>query len=203
MAVRLMMVAALAAALVAPISALALGGRALSRARASSTACRAGFGKAAPEGAAAKKGRAPLNAKKQWDRYADLAKKDGMLAEVAVRKDDASEWKAVGRVNGAAGCTPVAAAARQRVLIGEHGKRVHLSLMQLGSKAAVQVGVRPEEGADFTLVSKADDDAALVDTDVGFEGTPDKLSGYYCHYVDGRIAQFGTATAVGSEGAQI
>ena len=53
-------------------------------------------------------------------------------------------------------------------------------------------GCRPAEGAAYVLVGKGDD-TVTDDSLVGFEGVPDANTGYYCNYVDGRLAQFGSA----------
>jgi hypothetical protein len=172
-------------------SALALGSpgqRFAARVR-PSTALGAGFGKTAGGGGAAVR-RGPLNAKRQWDKYADLSRKGASTAEVAVRKDATSDWRAVGRVC-AADCTALAAAARQRSLIAEHGKRLHLSLMQLG-KAPVQVGCRTDAAAEYEVVGKAEDSVG-AGAEYGFEGIADPPSGYYCHYKDGKLSQSGSA----------
>lgn len=153
----------------------------------------AGFGKpAAGGGAAAKRGGAPLKAKKQWDRHTALVKKGAVLADVAARKDPDADWLLVGTVCAPDAAAARGAAARQRALIAEHAKRLHLPLQQLGKKAAVQVGYRPAAGAEFEPVKG--EDGADIDADaIGFEGVSDPGSGFYCHYQDGRVVQAGSA----------
>ncbi|KAJ1628757.1 hypothetical protein T492DRAFT_141147 [Pavlovales sp. CCMP2436] len=144
------------------------------------TAVSAGFGKGEAKAGDSKTAKGKLNGQKQWDRYIDLAKRGGIVVEVAVRKDAESEWKTVGRVCAVAELPAAAAAARQRVLIEEHGKRVHLGVMAEMGKAPLQVGVRAADG--FELVGKKDRALVSSDEQLGFEGLPDTRTGYYCHY---------------------
>ncbi|KAJ1628984.1 hypothetical protein T492DRAFT_1013964 [Pavlovales sp. CCMP2436] len=160
------------------------------------TAVSAGFGKST--GSEAKTAKGKLNAKKQWDRFVDLSKDGGGTAEVAVRKDAESEWKPIGRVCAVAELPVVAAAARQRSLIEEHGKRVHLALLAQVGKAPLQVGIRVTAEASFELVGK-EDNTASADSQIGFEGLPDPKTGYYCMYTDGRLITSGSASSGGVE----
>ncbi|KAJ1628755.1 hypothetical protein T492DRAFT_841342 [Pavlovales sp. CCMP2436] len=156
------------------------------------TAVSAGFGKGEAKAGDSKTAKGKLNAKKQWDRYIDLAKSGGAVAEVAVRKDAEFEWKTVGRVCAVAELPAAAAAARQRALIEEHAKRIYLALLAEVGKAPLQVGVRVADG--FELVGK--EDRALVSSEqLGFEGLPDPRTGYYCHYDNGRLQSSDSAKA--------
>ncbi|KAG8466086.1 hypothetical protein KFE25_005656 [Diacronema lutheri] len=158
----------------------------MARARPLTTACRAGFGKAGPAAASAPPKK--LTAKKQWDRFADLVKKGAQVAEVAVRKDEEGAWRPVGRVCATADATPLGAVTRQRALVEEHGRRLHLALVAQTGKAPLQVGFRPAEGAEFELLAKKAPDAAPIsDVEIGFEGLPDPATGYYCSYKDGKL----------------
>lgn len=115
-------------------------------------------------------------------------RKGATLCEVAVRKDDDGAWKATGRVCLAEGVSAQGAVTRQRALIEEHGKRLHLALASQAGKALLQVGYRPADGADFAPVGKKGaDDVPVDDAEIGFEGLPDPASGYYCSYKDGKL----------------
>jgi hypothetical protein len=118
-----------------------------------------------------------MTMKSQWEAYMQLSSQGATAAAVAVRKDDSSEWKPVGHVCVTNGGGTTAAAARQRALIAEHGKRVHLALKALG-KAPVQVGVRVAVGTTtaYAVVGKEDD--TLPDgVQCGFEGVADASTG--------------------------
>lgn len=120
-----------------------------------------------------------------------MLKKGAELSEVAVRKDAAAPWKPTGRICVLPGVSPLGAAMRQKALIEEHGKRIHIALAVEVGKAPLQVGVRPAPEAEFEPLGKKSADVPEVsDEEIGFEGTPDPASGYYCSYKDGRIANF-------------
>lgn len=154
----------------------------------------AGFGKGpvtGKSGGAVPK-RPPLKAKRQWDRFTDLARGSATTTtvEVGARKDAGASWLTVGQVR-VEGDAVAAAVARQRSLIAEHGKRLHLALKQVG-KAPLQVGYRASPDEQFIPISRADE-TELSDAAFGFEGTADPDSGFYCHYAGGRLVQSGSA----------
>lgn len=81
------------------------------------------------------------------------------------------------------------AVAMQRGLIVEHAKR--LLPLQVKPKDLVEWGYKASDSDDdeWSLVDKSvvDDGPKGVEKKVGFEGTPDPNSGFYCHYSGGRL----------------
>ncbi|KAL7485105.1 hypothetical protein ACHAW6_010708 [Cyclotella cf. meneghiniana] len=153
----------------------------------------AGFASSKVKGGASGSKLPKLKAKSQWDRYADL--KNCQKARVGVRIKDSDEWMEVGRVKSENDEFTEVAVARQRALIAEHAKRLYL--VQIPPNAVLEWGyVMPKEGddddigsGDWILVdkSKGDDAPSGIEKKIGFEGKPDKNTGFYCYYHEGRI----------------
>jgi len=125
-----------------------------------------------------------------FSRYCDKLK-GAKIFPVAVRVvdgDDKGEWLEVGRVKSEGDEYTEIAVATQRGLIAEHAKR--LLPLQVKPKDVVEWGYRAAGSDDeWSLVNKKVVDGAPkgVEKKVGFEGTPDPNSGFYCHYSGGRI----------------
>mmetsp|Transcript_46172 Transcript_46172/g.90171 ORF Transcript_46172/g.90171 Transcript_46172/m.90171 type:complete len:239 (+) Transcript_46172:105-821(+) len=132
-----------------------------------------------------------LNAKTQWDRYLDLA---GATAHpVAVRTVGADDWIGVGDVRSAGDAETAAAVAVQRGLLVEHARRLYPGRLRRGDTVEWGYGAPGGDdggGRTFVAVDKTvlDGAPAGVEGRVGFEGTPDPKSGFYCSPDAGRIS---------------
>lgn len=149
----------------------------------------AGFGKSSNQNkkkkSSAKPSVVPLKPKSQWDRFKDF--KQSTAIRVAVRKTDGA-WMEVGRVKAKEDTldAQIAAVTIQRALIAEHAKRLYP--LQIQSKDKVEWGyaVTTSDDNDFVVVNVKQVNVDGVDAkSVGFEGTPDPVTGYYCHYENG------------------
>ena len=128
-------------------------------------------------------------------RYCDKLK-GAKIFPVAVRVvngEEKGEWLEVGRVKSEGDEFTEVAVAMQRGLIAEHAKR--LLPLQVKPKDMVEWGYRTigdnddDEEPSWSIVDKSvcDDAPKGVDKKIGFEGTPDPNSGFYCHYSGGRL----------------
>lgn len=149
----------------------------------------AGFGKSSEKGKkkASSSTTVALKPKSQWDRFKDF--KQSTAIRVAVRKIDGA-WMEVGRIKAKDDTldAQIAAVTLQRALIAEHAKRLYP--LQILNKDKIEWGY-----AASTSSSEDDDFVAInvkqVKVDgfdpksIGFEGTPDPVTGYYCHYENG------------------
>ncbi|KAL9179576.1 hypothetical protein ACHAXT_008866 [Thalassiosira profunda] len=150
-----------------------------------STALAAGFGGGASK-KGSKKAKIPkLNAKAQWDRFADLKGCEKIVVGVRLRGED--EWLKVGKVRSEGDGNTNAAVARQRALIAEHSKRIYP--VKIPANAVLEWGRM--DGEEWVLVDKASGDEAAkgIEKKVGFEGIADKATGFYCYYHEGRIVE--------------
>ena len=107
-----------------------------------------------------------------------------------VNGDEKGEWLEVGRVKSEGDEFTEVAVAMQRGLIAEHAKR--LLPLQVKPKDMVEWGYRATNSDDEPSWSPVDksvcDDAPKgVEKKIGFEGSPDPNSGFYCHYSSGRL----------------
>lgn len=85
------------------------------------------------------------------------------------------------------------------ILILQHAKR--LFPLQLSTKDRLEWGYCPAaDGADWVVVDKAvlDGISAGSEKRMGFEGTPDPATGYYCVYNEGRLVSSGGADKDGN-----
>lgn len=164
----------------------------------------AGFGNTNKKSIAAKKSTgAVLKPKAQWDRFLDL-KQDGSSSchntlRVAVRKMGTEEWLEAGRVRAKDDSLEglIAAVTVQRSLIAEHAKR--LFPLRIQSKDKIEWGYSLIETSDTSSASSSSYIPINVkqvmeeiqdDVDykvMGFEGTPDVATGYYCNYGQGMM----------------
>jgi hypothetical protein len=148
----------------------------------------AGFGKSETSKKASS---ATLKPKSQWDRFRDL--KQSTAIRVAVRKIDGA-WMEVGRIKAKEDTleAQIAALTVQRALIAEHAKR--LFPLQILNKDKIEWGYSlSSDDNDFVAVNVKQVTVDGVDLkSIGFEGTPDPVTGYYCHYENGVMG----ATAV-------
>ena len=125
-------------------------------------------------------------------RYCDKLK-GAKIFPVAVRVvngDEKGEWLEVGRVKSEGDEFTEVAVAMQRGLIAEHAKR--LLPLQVKPKDMVEWGYRATNSDDEPSWSPVDksvcDDAPKgMEKKIGFEGSPDPNSGFYCHYSSGRL----------------
>ena len=112
------------------------------------------------------------------------------MAVRVVNGDEKGEWLEVGRVKSEGDEFTEVAVAMQRGLIAEHAKR--LLPLQVKPKDMVEWGYRATNSDDEPSWSPVDksvcDDAPKgVEKKIGFEGSPDPNSGFYCHYSSGRL----------------
>jgi hypothetical protein len=149
----------------------------------------AGFGKSSEKNKkkAASSSTAALKPKSQWDRFKDF--KQSTAIRVAVRKINGA-WMEVGRIKAKEDTldAQIAAVTLQRALIAEHAKRLYP--LQILNKDKI------EWGYAASTSSSEDDEFIAINVkqvkfdgfdpkSVGFEGTPDPVTGYYCHYENG------------------
>lgn len=128
-----------------------------------------------------------LKAKKQWERYDDL--KGSQSVKVGVRIKGEGEWMEVGNVRSADENIEMAI-ARQRALIAEHSKRLHV--VQIPENALLEWGYvdgQDEDEDEWIVVdkSKGDDSPPGIEKKIGFEGISDPATGFYCYYHEGRV----------------
>jgi len=128
-----------------------------------------------------------LKAKSQWDRYADLKQCQKVIVSVRIKGEES--WMEVGRVKSANDEFTEVAVARQRALIAEHSKRLYP--VQIPANAVLEWGYLGGEGdeEEWIVVDKAkgDDAPSGIEKKLGFEGKPDKATGFYCYYHEGRM----------------
>jgi hypothetical protein len=129
-----------------------------------------------------------LKPKQQWDRYLDLKKEEQIY--VAVRKVGDVEWLVAGKIKSKDNASTELAVARQRALIADHAHRMFP--IQVSTKDTVEWGLRKSESDDWVVVDKSLLDSQEVPSGleklIGFEGTADPKTGFYCHYNDGVLA---------------
>ncbi|KAL7542950.1 hypothetical protein ACHAWF_007284 [Thalassiosira exigua] len=154
----------------------------------------AGFGASATKKQKKKGGAAvpKLKAKSQWDRYADLKKSQKVTVGVRIKGDgdSSNEWMEVGRVRSEGDEYTEVAIARQRALIAEHSKR--LFMVQIPANSVLEWGyLDGDENGEWVAVdkSKGDDAPSGIEKKIGFEGLPDKATGFYCYYHNGRVVE--------------
>lgn len=159
---------------------------------------------------------AKLKAKSQWDRYLDLKTCTKFTVGVRIKNDDSStsttaQWMEVGRVRSVDNAHTEVAIARQRALIAEHSKRLYPLLIPMnamlewgyisaGEKKVID-GSGNDGGDAITPVWTTVDIKAIstdsvitaneenIEKKIGFEGIPDRATGYYCFYNQGRIVE--------------
>jgi len=172
-----------------------------------------GFGGGGGMGASSKKKKAAkketkLKPKAQWDRYAALKKDSAVRVGVKIvgsSSDD--DWLDVGRIKSKGNANTDIAIARQRALIADHARRLYP--LQVSSKDMVQWGYWKEDNTKVASSEDSDDaddnestddgewiiveksvltDAPKgIEKEIGFEGRPDRATGFYCHYKEGRL----------------
>ena len=127
-----------------------------------------------------------LKAKSQWDRFADLKK--AQKVSVGVRIKGVDEWMEVGKVRSENDEYTEVAVARQRALIAEHSKRLYP--VQIPANAVLEWGMmNGEEEWMEVEKSKGDDAPDGIEKKIGFEGVPDKATGFYCMFKDGKVVE--------------
>ena len=138
-----------------------------------------------------------LKPKQQWDRYSEFKREDKV--PVAIRLTDTSstsssssppDWLEVGRIKSKDNQYTQAAVALQRAIIAEHGKRLYP--LQVSKKMNCEWGYLDSDNDTWTVVNVKDvmSSTATVDgleKQIGFEGTPDPATGFYCVYDNGKL----------------
>jgi hypothetical protein len=173
----------------------------------------AGFGAATSSSSSSGDSASKLKPKGQWDRYLDLKQATsytvGVKAASAEESDNDGDWLVVGQVRCRDETLLTAAVARQRGLIADHAKRLFplkvTPQIKLawgyfhttgdatapatsdggGSTSASVSGkwvVVDPKAADAVVAGQKD-----FDKSIGYEGTPDPSTGYYCTYNEGRL----------------
>ena len=131
----------------------------------------------------------------QWDRYNDMKASKSATVGVRIKSEDeeTNKWMEVGQVRSENDEYEVAI-ARQRALIAEHGKRLHV--IEIPSDAVLEWGVLRgdgdgKEGEQWSVVDKSKGGGAAkgIEKKIGFEGIPDDATGFYCHYHEGRVVK--------------
>eukprot|EP00526_Cylindrotheca_closterium_P024106 CAMPEP_0113628170 /NCGR_PEP_ID=MMETSP0017_2-20120614/14596_1 /TAXON_ID=2856 /ORGANISM="Cylindrotheca closterium" /LENGTH=187 /DNA_ID=CAMNT_0000538465 /DNA_START=139 /DNA_END=702 /DNA_ORIENTATION=- /assembly_acc=CAM_ASM_000147 len=154
----------------------------------------AGFGGGAKSSAKGKNKKTPikLKPKLQWDRYAALKTSTRVVVGIRLVGEESAEWLSVGKVKSKDNEFTAAAVAIQRAIIAEHGKRLYP--LQVSKKSTVEWGYMMQgDGDDDGEWTAIDVKAALADApeglekDIGFEGTGDPATGFYCVYDNGRL----------------
>jgi hypothetical protein len=123
---------------------------------------------------------------------------------------NSQQWMEVGRVRSVDNAHTEVAIARQRALIAEHSKRLYPlliptnAMLEWGYISAGEKKVidgSDEDNDAITPVWTTVDIKAISNTEVitaneeniekkiGFEGIPDRATGYYCFYNQGRIVE--------------
>jgi hypothetical protein len=172
----------------------------------------AGFGAATSSSSSSGDSASKLKPKGQWDRYLDLKQATSYtvgVKEAADESDNDGDWLVVGQVRCRDETLLTAAVARQRGLIADHAKRLFPLKVTPQIKLAwgyfQTTGDATSPSADGSSVSGqwvvVDPKAADVvagqkdfDKSIGYEGTPDPSTGYYCTYNEGRLV--GTTVTV-------
>jgi len=147
----------------------------------------AGFG-GGGQGKPKKAATAGLKPKAQWDRYLELKKETAVAVGVRIIEPGKEEdWLEVGNIKSVNGEFNQLAVALQRALIADHAKR--LFPLKLRGKERLEWGLYNVETKTFDAVDKSlTDGMDEFDTkQIGFEGTGDPKTGFYCHYNDGRL----------------
>ena len=105
-----------------------------------------------------------------------------------IREPDHEEWYTVGKIRSKDNELTELSISRQRALIAEHAKRLFPVQIQQG--AVLEWGYKVTDGEWRVVDVKAESkDAKGVEKMFGFEGSPDRSSGMYCHYKDGKIVE--------------
>lgn len=139
---------------------------------------------------------AKLKPKAQWDRYLEMKKSTPIYVAVrVVRTTGTSDWLEVGFIKSEDDSHTVIAVVAQRALIADHAKRLYPLLISSKDKiewAYSSSSPTTEDGEVlvWNLLEKDFIKEALttgMERKIGFEGKPDPASGFYCHYVDGRL----------------
>jgi hypothetical protein len=157
-----------------------------------------------------------LKAKTQWDRFLDLKQEaTSYIVGVKIVADvgNDSDWLVVGQVRCRDESLLAAAVARQRGLLADHAKRLFplkvtpqvklawgyfqadsgsttttaAPTVAAGTTRLMATGswvVIDPKTADSRNSSKETKD---FDKSIGYEGTPDPSTGYYCSYNEGRL----------------
>jgi len=144
-------------------------------------------------------GSTKLRPKTQWDRF-DSFKKEKEF-KVAVRSaspvvdsnvDNDDKWFEVGYVKSESNQYTEIAVARQRGLLAEHANR--LDPLKFTSKTILEWAYYNDETEEWIVVDKntivADSEETNnnnIERKLGFEGTADPNTGYYCHYDQGKM----------------
>jgi hypothetical protein len=153
-----------------------------------------GFGKAAASSNSnASKAPLKLKPKAQWDRFLDMKKWTPIPVAVRVVRTDgtSSDWLEVGKVKSEEDALTEMAVVIQRALLADHAKRLYP--LQISAKDRVEYAISssatPTTTLEWTLIPKdaIKEFTTGIERQCGFEGKPDPASGFYCHYVDGRL----------------
>jgi hypothetical protein len=164
-----------------------------------------------------------LKAKTQWDRYLELKQEATSYivgVKIVAEVGNDSDWLVVGQVRCRDEKTLLAAAvARQRGLLADHAKRLFPLKVTPQVKLAwgyFQADTGSTEmtpttggttlsatGSWVVVDPKASDNSSSktkdFDKSIGYEGTPDPSTGYYCKYNEGRLV--GTVMSTSSSSA--
>jgi len=138
-------------------------------------------------------GMAKLRPKLQWDRYKKLKKsKDIRVAVRVINQDgtakEGAEWTDVGFIKSENDAYSEVAVLRQRAIIAEHAAR--LKPLEFGVKDRVEWSYYDGEANDWALVNVTSNVVDVVDNiekKIGFKGTADPNTGFYCTYDQGRV----------------
>jgi len=104
---------------------------------------------------------------------------------VGVQYED--EWFPVGHVRAQEGVSVEVAVARQRALLADHAAR--LFPLRISKNARVEWGYQDGEEETWIKVDKAvleGDATEALEKKIGYEGTPDPSTGFYCIYESGK-----------------
>jgi hypothetical protein len=174
----------------------------------------AGFGAATPSSSSSSSSSgdsgSKLKAKIQWDRYLELKQEATSYivgVKIVAEVGNDSDWLAVGQVRCRDESLLAAAVARQRGLLADHAKRLFPLKVTPQVKLAwgyFQADTGSTEmtpttggttlsatGSWVVVDPKASDNSSSktkdFDKSIGYEGTPDPSTGYYCKYNEGRL----------------
>ena len=129
--------------------------------------------------------------KQQWDRFLNM--KTQPKIPVAVRVVGEEEWLKVGHVRSEIESGGInLALARQRAIIADHASRLYP--LQVSARQKVDWAYQMEEDGEWTELDKSALDGKDVDNldkKIGFAGTADPASGYYCVYDGGKVTAGG------------